>query len=430
MSKLFSWLGSLSLSRRTLARVMAGVFFLSLVPLVIIALYNYPADDDFGYALPGATAWLETGSLLQVAQAIVNKVMDTYYNWQGAFASSLHMALTPMIFDQNLYFLSNWAMLAMLCLSIGYLLKGVLRTLPGADRSVLWIVYPTICLLTIQFMPSISDGIYWHTGGVYTSTGIMTLLMLGLIFRSRQPQSKARSLWRGACLAVLGVLVGGGNYGAMLGAFVFILLLTVHAFICRDQSRFHCLVGLFALSAAMMVSVLAPGNSQRFAMGEEKLSIFTALVTSVLDSFDLFGELLTPQLLAALLIIIPVMWTPLKESSYRFRHPLMVFVLLYGLFSAAIVPGVYTQSDYLAGRYFNILYLYFLVLAIGSALYAEGWLIRRLERSQDKRAGHILCATNTMGTRFSVIYLSLCIALTAFGGFAFTIMNTSSVSAT
>ena len=35
-----------------------------------------------------------------------------------------------------------------------------------------------------------------------------------------------------------------------------------------------------------------------------------------------------------------------------------------------------------------------------------------------------------MGTRFSVIYLSLCIALTAFGGFAFTIMNTSSVSAT
>ena len=430
MSKLFSWLGSLSLSRRTLARVMAGVFFLSLVPLVIIALYNYPADDDFGYALPGATAWLETGSLLQVAQAIVNKVIDTYYNWQGAFASSLHMALTPMIFDQNLYFLSNWAMLAMLCLSIGYLLKGVLRTLPGADRSVLWIVYPTICLLTIQFMPSISDGIYWHTGGVYTSTGIMTLLMLGLIFRSRQPQSKARSLWRGACLAVLGVLVGGGNYGAMLGAFVFILLLTVHAFICRDQSRFHCLVGLFALSAAMMVSVLAPGNSQRFAMGEEKLSIFTALVTSVLDSFDLFGELLTPQLLAALLIIIPVMWTPLKESSYRFRHPLMVFVLLYGLFSAAIVPGVYTQSDYLAGRYFNILYLYFLVLAIGSALYAEGWLIRRLERSQDKRAGHILCVANTMGTRFSVIYLSLCIALTAFGGFAFTIMNTSSVSAT
>ena len=111
MSKLFSWLGSLSLSRRTLARVMAGVFFLSLVPLVIIALYNYPADDDFGYALPGATAWLETGSLLQVAQAIVNKVMDTYYNWQGAFASSLHMALTPMIFDQNLYFLSNWKLI-------------------------------------------------------------------------------------------------------------------------------------------------------------------------------------------------------------------------------------------------------------------------------------------------------------------------------
>ena len=35
------------MSRRTLAQVMRVVFFLSLIPLVVIALYNYPADDDF-----------------------------------------------------------------------------------------------------------------------------------------------------------------------------------------------------------------------------------------------------------------------------------------------------------------------------------------------------------------------------------------------
>ena len=107
MSKVFSRLCSLSLSRRTLARVMAAVFFVSLIPLIVIAVYNYPADDDFGYALPGATAWVETGSLGEVARAIAAKVADTYSNWQGAFASSLHMACSPMIFDQRLYFLIN-----------------------------------------------------------------------------------------------------------------------------------------------------------------------------------------------------------------------------------------------------------------------------------------------------------------------------------
>lgn len=429
MSKVFSRLCSLSLSRRTLARVMAAVFFVSLIPLIVIAVYNYPADDDFGYALPGATAWVETGSLGEVARAIAAKVADTYSNWQGAFASSLHMACSPMIFDQRLYFLSNWTMLALLCLSAGYLLKGILRTLPGADRSVFWIVYAAICILLIQFMPSISDGIYWHTGGVYTITGIMTLFMLGLIFRSRQPQSTARALWRGVCLVVLGILVGGGNYGAMLGAFVLVFLMTIHAFACRDRSRFHCLAGFAALTAAMIVSVAAPGNNQRFEMSDERLSVLNTLVTSVLDSFDLFGELLTPQLFAALMLILPVMWTPLKQSEYRFRHPLMTFVVLYGLFAAAIVPGVYTQSDYLAGRYYNILYVYFLVLTIGSTLYAEGWLIRRLEKRNDSQAKHLMAATQLLGTRFSMVYLAVCIALTAFGGFAFTIMNTSSVSA-
>lgn len=40
-----------------------------------------------------------------------------------------------------------------------------------------------------------------------------------------------------------------------------------------------------------------------------------------------------------------------------------------------------------------------------------------------------MAATQLLGTRFSMVYLAVCIALTAFGGFAFTIMNTSSVSA-
>ena len=90
MAKVFSHLCSKSVSRRTLARLLAAVFFLSLIPLMLIALYNYPADDDYGYALPGATAWVQTGSLGEVARAIADKVKDTYFNWQGAFASSLH----------------------------------------------------------------------------------------------------------------------------------------------------------------------------------------------------------------------------------------------------------------------------------------------------------------------------------------------------
>ena len=89
MSKVFSRLCSLSLSRRTLARVMAAVFFVSLIPLIVIACYNYPADDDFNFVLPAADAWVRTGSLAEVAKAIWNKGVDTYASWQGDFVNQV-----------------------------------------------------------------------------------------------------------------------------------------------------------------------------------------------------------------------------------------------------------------------------------------------------------------------------------------------------
>ena len=95
MSKVFSRLCSLSLSRRTLARVMAAVFFVSLIPLIVIAVYNYPADDDFNFVLPAADAWVRTGSLVEVVKAIWNKGVDTYASWQGDLSPQPCSALPP-----------------------------------------------------------------------------------------------------------------------------------------------------------------------------------------------------------------------------------------------------------------------------------------------------------------------------------------------
>ena len=51
------------------------------------------------------------------------------------------------------------------------------------------------------------------------------------------------------------------------------------------------------------------------------------------------------------MLIVPVLWLPLKRSSYAFRHPFWVFVMFYGLFSAALVPGLFTGFGYTTERY-------------------------------------------------------------------------------
>jgi len=74
------------------------LFFVSIIPLIIVALYNYPADDDFGFTLPAATAWVETHSLIAVFKAILEMTHKVFVNWQGDFSSTILFQFNPLIF--------------------------------------------------------------------------------------------------------------------------------------------------------------------------------------------------------------------------------------------------------------------------------------------------------------------------------------------
>lgn len=430
MSNIFSRLCSLSLSRRTLARVMTVVFFASLIPLIVIALYNYPADDDFNFVLPVADAWVRTGSLVEVVKAIWNKVLVTYNSWQGDFVSTALFSITPIIFDIKLYFLSNWFTLALLCLSAGYLIKGVICIHLKADRATFWIVYVATMVLVLQFMPAIGWSIYWHNGGIYTVTVCFLTLLLGVLVRCAAPMTHGRSAVRGVLALLLGFMLGGSFYGPMLGALVLLTLITAAAFLLRQSHRWHSLAALAGFAVSLVISIIAPGNAVRQGLNGDPMNPIQAVVVSVLESFDWAGEWMGPQLWAMLLIILPALWKPLRDSRFNFRRPFWVLIALYGLYSASIVPGVYTRAGYDTQRYLNALYLYFLIFVIGGAIYLEGALIRWLERqAASGGAANLLAAAQNLGQRYCALLLATCIALTALGGFAFTIMNTSSLSA-
>jgi hypothetical protein len=420
-----------SVSQRTLGRACAVLFAAMLIPLVAIAPFNYPADDDFGYTLPAATAWVETHSLPAVFQAIVEKTKSIYAEWQGDFVSSFLFAVNPLIFNIDLYFLSNWFILALLCLSAGYLVGGVTAARLSAPRPTFWIVYTALMVLILQFMPSIGNSVYWHNGGQYTVTACVLMLALGLLLRCGAEQSAAGKLVRGALLALCGFVLGGSFYGPALGAFVILALVTAVSHVRRSPVRWPATAALAAFCVAFAISIAAPGNALRQGRTGETASVAFTLVTTLLDSFDLAGKWLTPQLFAMLMLIVPVLWKPLKNSAFRFGHPFFIALSLYGMFAASLAPGIYTGFGYETERYLNAIYLYFLIAALGGAVYAEGWLIRYLEgkRETNGAAEASPAAAFDPGRRFTALYLTLCITLLALGGFAYTIMNTSSVSA-
>lgn len=416
------------LTQRQLAKSMVILLIVMLVPLLWIAVYNYPADDDFGYVLPVAQAWLDTGSLWQVLKAVAYRSYQTCMGWQGYFVSNALFCLNPMAFDIRLYFLGTWFMLALLCLSVAYLIKsftGALR----ASSCVFWIFYTACMVLILQFMPSISTGIYWYNSAQYITAVCILFINLGILLRGIQPgQGSGRRIRQSICAGLSGFLLGGSFYAPALGGIVLLTFITTAALKKRAANRLQCCLSLGLAVVALCISLMSPGNAVRqggIGTGQT-LPPLQTIVTAVLDGLDIAGRWITPQLLASLLLICPVLWHPLKDSPFRFQHPLLVMVALYGTFSASLVPGIYTGFGYDTGRYLNVVYLYFVLFATGCVVYGEGWLIRHLEQSGKNT---LLEATRTLGQRFTAVYLSVVLALTTLGGFANTIMNTPSISA-
>lgn len=419
----------LCVSQKGLARALIILFCLMLVPLVLIALYNYPADDDFPYTYAASLAWLETGSLWAAARAIVEKMVSYYQNHFGLFMHPLYNATNTLIFGVQYYFLNNWYVLALICLSVGYFLKGVVCRLLRAGKSTFWIVYVAVMVLVLQFMPCIGEGVYWHAGSNHTFSAMMLLLLLGLLIRTHFEQSRPRAIWRMACMVVCCACVGAVEYSTMLGGAVLLVLLTLWSHGLKSKSRPYFVFSLCVLAVVIVIFALSPGNAKRQAVVGDPLPPVQAVVTSVLDSFDLAGQWLSPHLFAMLMLIVPVMWKPLRESPFRFAHPLLAFITSYGLFSAALVPGVYSNYGYGAGRYMNVLFFYFLVMAIGSVLYLEGSLIRYLQQHETEETASLLKALAHLGERFTALHLALCVFFLMLGGFSTTIMNKSSLSA-
>ena len=81
---------------------------------------------------------------------------------------------------------------------------------------------------------------------------------------------------------------------------------------------------------------------------------------------------MTPLNIVIIGIIIFLLLKTYKERKDSFNHPLIVTILIYCIFSAEFTPTLYATSDLGAGRLWNIMYISYLLLAIGLLYYLIG----------------------------------------------------------
>ena len=226
-------------SKKILCTVLLAVLLLSLVPLLALSFYSYPAVDDFSYGLYTHHAWVETGSLIRVLKYAVGEVKDTYQNWQGTYAAVGLFSLHPGIFGEQWYFLTAFFILGALIAGSAALCRVLVYDLLGGDRYDWGIVTSMLLLLSIQCMPSLSQGIYWFNGGSFYLF-FHAAMLLYLASMLRLCLGRVHPLRIGWC-ALLGVALGGGNYAsALLSLELSALLLCFEALFFSRRRAFCC----------------------------------------------------------------------------------------------------------------------------------------------------------------------------------------------
>ena len=116
-----------------MAVLLTAIYLISLIPILMASVYDYPQADDWTYSWRTHVAWEDTHSMLEVGKAVIETIKDSYMNWQGTFSSIVLMSLQPAIWGERFYALTPFLMLGMLTAGTLLLVRELFRKVKGTE---------------------------------------------------------------------------------------------------------------------------------------------------------------------------------------------------------------------------------------------------------------------------------------------------------
>lgn len=361
------------------AKILGIIFLLSIIPLYLIASFDYLSADDFAYLSQTLPIWEQTGSVAAVLQAALQQTAQRYFEWQGNFSFIFLTFLQPASFGEQYYGLTAVLTLTTLVLCGLYFFHVLLHSYMKASRTISWIISLLLMFLLVQYMYEPVEGLYWHPGAIsYTFFYALGLWMNGLLLQMVRHTSLRRRLLCFVLAFALAPIVGGSNYSTALVSAMLIALLVIYLFLKKQrQNAALCLTVFLLLTAALMVSILAPGNGLRQGTVGEASVIKGGIVSVIYAVYSMANATTVPVLLVWLFIA-PLLYRLAKQSQMDFSHPVWAMVLLFGLYAALGMPCFYALGFAIPERNINLIYFSYYPVVLCAMFYLMGWLSHRV----------------------------------------------------
>lgn len=366
------------------------------LPLFLIARYNFQSVDDIGYAVSAENVWQETHSVWRVFARQAAYAKEYWEIWQGTFAAEWFTTSMMGIFIKDAYYMGTYLSLGGFVLSELLLFMVLLKKVLGADTFRAGITAISVLCLQILLVPVPAEAYFWFCGAVlYTvsyNEAILLCTLLVLLYQNRGKVWQKCLLMAGICL--LSLLVAGGTYVTLMGMLLVYFFLVVLYWYRKNPNRWLATAGLLLYLAVAGLNVLAPGNQKRLtSAGAEQMSAIGAILRSLWEAaLYIAKNTMLPSVILALLFV-PLFLKIVKKKNYQYPLPLLVTLISFGVFAAQFTPNLYTLGITGAGRIQNVYRWTFYIWLYGNELYWIGWLVRKkkvYESNTNTTAGYLL----------------------------------------
>lgn len=413
MRKVIAWYKQSSFTTR-LCLILWAVFLLSLLPLLVIGMYNHPAGDDFAYGLNAHLAWESSHSLWAAIKAAAATVKSYYTTWQGTYSSIFLMSLQPAVISERLYALTTPLMLGMLTCSHLFLFYTIFTHYLKLRRSLWLSMTAAVLLLSVQVLDSAEAAgaaFFWFNGALhYVFMHSVMLFLIGSVLFSVKARKNRTQLLFFVISCLLALIVGGSNFvTALLSPILLCFLLFLFLLTKNRKSLFIALPLVLSL-AGLFLNVSAPGNAVRMAEQAAPMGAVQAVYWSFLYAVEGIGDWTSVYVIFFAVLLLPFMAAALWRVDFHFPLPGIVSALSFCIISATYTPSLYSMGHVVIfERTINIMRMLYYLLLFLNLLYTTGWFMAKCRNFDTARTLPQLLQNLKSGCR-----RSFCLSMTVF----------------
>lgn len=371
----------LNISARARAAICAGVLGLSLVPMLLLARYDYPSWDDFSFGAAARAARLSGSGVLGAAVEVCAEGFEMNL---GNFIGFFH-GLMPDLWssgtDANTYAWGSVAYITLFALSAFIFAYTCCRRCLRCERSAGVIAASLFTLAAMQFVPSGAEAFYSYTNATAYTLPICLQFLSGAlaVFLSTAAAGSLRADWL-KCALALAFSFCAGVFTYFVPSLALALTwaaLAVWALAVKGKGRFVITSAAAGTAIAFIATLLSGGAQNRAAAQIVSASPVRAVLSSILFSGLYAGRWLNVPILILVGFIVAALWGAIKRSGFSFKLPALASLLALGIYCSVGVPVVYARGGRGSGRIFNAEFWAFLLAVLFIAVYWAGWFAKK-----------------------------------------------------